>query len=481
MARKLAYYSAPLSDNIEETPEGFLICRDVPIARTGWQQYKISELPKEMADAVGLDTSNPSAMVDLYRDARDVFDPDCLASFEGKAVTEEHPDDFVTPENFNKVAKGHVQNVRRGKEPFDSGDYPIIADLHIMAEPLLTKVRNKTLREVSCGYDYALKREGDKVLQADITGNHVAVVPKGRAGPEARINDSAPITAPVDTNATQTKERTPIKVSNIFKHLLGLGLKVYATDAEPEALADAMQAVKDAEPEPPAADKGKDKKAKDKKGAKDEETVVEDSATDHRKRMHDALDRMLDTRAKDEICPECGEEPCVCEEEESAVDADLSELKTLLDEFFTEEEEEPEHSEDDILPAGDSEEGEDSEEEEEEEEKEDEEEEEGVSDKKARAKDAADGALAVLKALRPIVARSKDEAVKNGFNAALTNIKGRSKASTASYGRFSSAARGRDKAPVKGKGRDNESVDPEVARAQRLQKFYNESLNGGSK
>ena len=40
----LAYYGYTISPNQMETVEGFLICRNVPIARTGEMEYLESEL-----------------------------------------------------------------------------------------------------------------------------------------------------------------------------------------------------------------------------------------------------------------------------------------------------------------------------------------------------------------------------------------------------------------------------------------------------
>jgi hypothetical protein len=47
-------------------------------------------------------------------------------------------------------------------------------------------------RQLSCGYNYHLAWDGQRLSQAGITGSHVAVVAKGRAGEAARINDEAP-------------------------------------------------------------------------------------------------------------------------------------------------------------------------------------------------------------------------------------------------------------------------------------------------
>ncbi len=43
----LAYYGTEISKHMTDTPEGYLICRDVPIARTGEMTYRAAELQLE--------------------------------------------------------------------------------------------------------------------------------------------------------------------------------------------------------------------------------------------------------------------------------------------------------------------------------------------------------------------------------------------------------------------------------------------------
>lgn len=40
----VAYYGDRISPHMTDTPEGFLICHDVPIARTGPQDYLAREM-----------------------------------------------------------------------------------------------------------------------------------------------------------------------------------------------------------------------------------------------------------------------------------------------------------------------------------------------------------------------------------------------------------------------------------------------------
>ena len=178
---KLRFYAVEqVSPKQSITPEGFLICHDVPIARTGTQIYLADEVPIE---------AGAGGQVQVHRRENEVFRPETLASFEGKPVTIDHPDDWVTPENWKALAVGVVQNVRRG-EGLDQD--LLIADLLITDAEAIELVR-KGLRQVSCGYDadYVQETPGNG-YQRNIVGNHVALVDRGRAGPRCAIQDKDP-------------------------------------------------------------------------------------------------------------------------------------------------------------------------------------------------------------------------------------------------------------------------------------------------
>ena len=163
------------------TPEGFLVCHDVPIARTGVQLYSSDEVPLEDAG---------NGEVRVHRHPDEVFRPETIASFEGKAVTVEHPNDFVTPENWQQLAVGTVQNVRRGEGLQDD---LLIADL-VITDAAAIKYVNEELPEVSAGYEAAYEQdEPGRGSQRDIVGNHVALVERGRAGPRCSIQDKETI------------------------------------------------------------------------------------------------------------------------------------------------------------------------------------------------------------------------------------------------------------------------------------------------
>lgn len=172
----LTYYGTEISPNQTKTDEGFLICKNVPIARTGTMEYLAREL--------GLD-GDPERIVTVNRYEEDVFSPAAMASFEGKIVTDNHPPDNLLPETAGAYSRGHVQNVRR------EGD-KLVADLHITDASLISDIANGVKREVSCGYTCIYVPDGNGYRQTQIRGNHVAVVPAGRAGHEVAIKDKQP-------------------------------------------------------------------------------------------------------------------------------------------------------------------------------------------------------------------------------------------------------------------------------------------------
>lgn len=223
------YYGTQLSPHMDKTPEGYLICRDVPIARTGTQEYLARELQLD---------GDPERPVTVNRNPEDVFAPAALASFEGKDVTAGHPPENVGPENFASYSKGHVQNVRR------SGEY-IVADLILKDAGLVSDVWNGVTREVSCGYLCEYVPDGSGYKQQNIRGNHVAVVPRGRAGHEVAIKDQAA------SEAGKGKKRMKKETKEALYRFFGLA----AQDAEPEELerlTSDLSKVMDAEPDKPA-------------------------------------------------------------------------------------------------------------------------------------------------------------------------------------------------------------------------------------
>lgn len=173
-----------LSARQSVTPEGFLLCEAVPIARIGTLLYDESELVNEEGPLI---EGGSGGLVTIERNADEVFRPETIASFEGKPVTLAHPEDFVNPSNWRELSMGITQNVRRG----DGVENDLmLADLLITDAKAIEDVRNG-LRQVSCGYDAEYEQLAvGRGRQTNIVGNHVALVERGRCGPRCAIGDS---------------------------------------------------------------------------------------------------------------------------------------------------------------------------------------------------------------------------------------------------------------------------------------------------
>lgn len=175
------YTDEELGPNRALTPEGFLVCYDVPIGRVGTMVYGPGETPIE----VGSD-----GIAHVERSAEDLFRPETIASFNGKPVTNGHPDENVTPKNWRILTMGIVTNPRRGTG--DEKDI-MVADLFITDADSIEELsypRKDKRWEVSSGYDADYEELGTgRGRQTNIIGNHVALVPSGRCGPRCAIKD----------------------------------------------------------------------------------------------------------------------------------------------------------------------------------------------------------------------------------------------------------------------------------------------------
>lgn len=173
-----------LSARQHMTPEGFLLCEAVPIARTGTLVYDESELVNDDGPLV---EGGTGGLVVIERNPDQVFRAETIASFEGKPVTLSHPDDFVSPSNWRELSMGITLNVRQGD---DIESDLMLADLLITDSGAIEEVRSG-LRQVSCGYDAEYEQLAvGRGRQTNIVGNHVALVERGRCGPRCAIGDS---------------------------------------------------------------------------------------------------------------------------------------------------------------------------------------------------------------------------------------------------------------------------------------------------
>lgn len=164
----------------EKTPEGYLLCRDVPISRVGSFEYSAAE--------VGL--PNIGRAVQVWRPEEQIFNPETIASFEAKPVVIGHAR-FADPDNWREIAVGTTQNVRRGEG--DKSDF-LLADLLLTDRKAIEAVESGDLKEVSCGYDADTQETPQGIEQIGLVGNHVALVVSARCS-GCKIGDGSMTTS----------------------------------------------------------------------------------------------------------------------------------------------------------------------------------------------------------------------------------------------------------------------------------------------
>lgn len=210
--------------------DGYLVA-DARVARTGIQLY------------AGHEVGRPDMpVVRVYRPEEEVFSRDTLASFAHRPVTNDHPAEPVTANNWRQFAVGQTAD-----EIARDGQF--IRVPLMVADAAAIKAIEEGKRELSAGYTCDLAWESGETasgeaydaIQRNIKINHVAIVDRGRAGSQARIGDGAdkwgasPVT-PADERKSPMADLRKVLVD---------GLQVETTDAGAQAIDKLQKALAD--------------------------------------------------------------------------------------------------------------------------------------------------------------------------------------------------------------------------------------------
>lgn len=242
------FIKSKLSENISMTPEGFLLCRNVPLTHTGKLEYFDDEHP----------FSDDFESVIMRRLPEDLFSLQTLSSFEGKDFTVQHPEEFLNPDNYQELTCGVLFNIRRGREKVEvDGEQceVMLGDILIKNRQAIELVQDGE-REVSLGYDaeWILPDEdSNEGIHTKIIGNHCALVSAGRAGKNCKINDHK---KEIDIMSA--------KLAVKFKKLFGKSLDEAVKEKEEEQkTADELEAEKKKADDEAEAKKKKEEESED--------------------------------------------------------------------------------------------------------------------------------------------------------------------------------------------------------------------------
>ncbi|MCM0627408.1 DUF2213 domain-containing protein [Lysinibacillus sp. OL1_EC] len=179
---KLQRYDTSYIKDYMETPEGYLTV-NVPITRPGVFPYQRQD------GTVQMEAKLPD----------EIFSDRTIRSARSKPVTDGHPNEPVTIDNYQAYAKGMSHTDSRVE------DFKLYISLTVTDKALIEKI-HQGYNEISIGFLSDVVAEsgtynGDQYeyVQRNVEINHIAIVEKGRAGPEVAIR--------ADSDAWQIDEK----------------------------------------------------------------------------------------------------------------------------------------------------------------------------------------------------------------------------------------------------------------------------------
>ena len=203
--------------------DGYLVA-DARIARTGIQLYRGSEVGRPSMDVVR-----------VYRPGAEVFSEDTMRSAAHRPVTNDHPPEMVTADNWRRYAVGQSADEVSGE-----GIY-IRVPLMVSDAAAIRAIEDGK-RELSAGYTCDVEftpgvtdaGEAYDAIQKNIRMNHVAIVQRGRAGHEVRIGDGAATWGISPIHLADEKDRNMPETN--LRSVLVDGLSVSCTDQSAQAI-----------------------------------------------------------------------------------------------------------------------------------------------------------------------------------------------------------------------------------------------------
>ncbi len=253
-----------------KTGDGYLVA-EAFVARTGIQLYRGSEIGVISQDVVR-----------VYRPETEVKDAASVRTYTHAPITLGHPDVMVDADNWKDLAKGEVSTEAEWR------DGKLRLPLIVKDADAIRAIEDGT-RELSAGYTCDIdftpgktaEGEAYDAVQRKIRINHLAIVPRGRAGSECRIGDA-------DAWGASPLSDAGKEVLMTLRKIMWDGVEVDVTDAIVSKLQDKIS---DMSAEMKAKMEEEDKKA----AKKDAELAAKDA------QIADLKGKVLDAAAIDKL------------------------------------------------------------------------------------------------------------------------------------------------------------------------------------
>ena len=212
-----------VSEKINEN--GYLVIKCI-FARTGIQERYGAEIGAEFEQ---------SKLYKEYRSPDEVFKPEVIKAFQNVVITNDHPDELLTPENTTDYAIGFV-----------SSSVEIIDKQYLQCEITIYEINaiadiQSGKLELSAGYLYSIvmvENPQYDYIQTDIKPNHIALVDAGRCGSKCSLA--------LDNKKPNSKKGVDVKIIFKIKNCDGEDEVIREIEIADEAEAKEVQSLADA-------------------------------------------------------------------------------------------------------------------------------------------------------------------------------------------------------------------------------------------
>lgn len=184
-----------------KTPQGFLICKDVTLAKPMVKEYYAGELGI-------VDGYQATDVIGIYTPSDVLFGQSVIDGFTASDVVMMHPKgNQLNAENYRDHIIGTAKNVRA------ENGY-LVADLTIKDKWAIEAIEHDDIKQISLGYAAELDMtagttETGQAYHGQWVGmvaDHVAVVPEGRCGDDCKIGDKQTV---------NTEKGMKVKIGNL--------------------------------------------------------------------------------------------------------------------------------------------------------------------------------------------------------------------------------------------------------------------------